>query len=65
MTAAQRALLPTTKRVGIRDHFNKLDRNSDYDGVELFTDRHKTFKPSWAGFGDYAFIGSAFSATGG
>lgn len=64
MTAAQRALLPTTKRVGIRDHFNKLDRNSDYDGVEL-TDRHKTFKPSWAGFGDYAFIGSAFSATGG
>lgn len=65
MTTAQRALLPTTKRVSIRDYFNKLDRNSDYDGVELFTDRHKAFKPSWAGFGDYASIGSAFSATGG
>lgn len=65
MTAAQRALLPTTKRVRVRNYFNKLDRNSDYDGVELFTDRRKTFKPSSAGFGDYASIGSAFSATGG
>jgi hypothetical protein len=65
MTAGQRALLPTTKRVSIRDYFNKLDRNSDYDGAELFTDRHRTFKASWAGFGDYAAIGSSFSATGG
>ncbi len=65
MTAAQRALLPTTKRVSIRDYFNKLDRNADYDGAEMFTDRRRTFRASWAGFGDYAAIGSAFSATGG
>lgn len=65
MTGAQQKLLPTAKRVDIRDYFNKLERNSDYDGDELFTDRHRTFKPSWAGFGDYAAIGSAFAPGGG
>jgi len=65
MTAVQQKLLPSAKRVDIRDYFNKLDRNSDYDGAELFTDRYKTFKPSWAGFGDYAAIGSAFTPGGG
>jgi len=45
MTASQQKFLPATKRVDIRDYFNKLERNSDYDGDELFTDRHKTFKP--------------------
>jgi hypothetical protein len=65
MTVAQQMLLPSAKRVDIRDYFNKLDRNSDYDGAELFTDRYKTFKPSWVGFGDYAAIGSAFTPGGG
>lgn len=65
MTASQQKFLPATKRVDIRDYFNKLERNSDYDGDELFTDRHKTFKPSWVGFGDYAAIGSAFTSGGG
>lgn len=65
MAVAQQMLLPPAKRVDIRDYFNKLDRNSDYDGAELFTDRHKTFKPSWVGFGDYAAIGSAFMPGGG
>lgn len=65
MTTAQQKLLPSGKRVDIRDYFNKLDRNSDYDGEELFTDRHRTFKASWAGFGDYASIGSAFTPGGG
>jgi len=65
MTAAQQKLLPVGKRVDIRDYFNKLERNSDYDGVELFTDRHRTFTPSWVGFGDYASIGSAFTPGGG
>ena len=65
MTATQRKLLPAKKRVDIRDYFNKQDRNSDYSGKELFTDRHKTYAPSWAGFGDYASIGSAFTPGGG
>jgi hypothetical protein len=65
MTAAQQKLLPSARRVDIRDYFNKLDRNSDYDGAELFTDRYKTLKPSWAGFGDYAAIGSSFTPGGG
>lgn len=65
MTAAQQKFLPSAKRVDIRDCFNKLERNSDYDGAELFTDRYVTFKPSWVGFGDYAAIGSAFTPGGG
>lgn len=65
MTSAQQKLLPAGKRVDIRDDFNKLERNSDYDGDETFTDRHKTFKPSCVGFGDFASIGSAFTPGGG
>lgn len=65
MATSQQALLPHTKRVDIRDNFNKLERNSDYYGVELFTDRHTTHKPSWIGFGDYATIGAAFTSGGG
>lgn len=64
MTTTQQNLLPFDKRVDICDYFNKLDRNSDYTGAEFFNDRHKTFKPSWAGFGDYAAIGTAFTPGG-
>lgn len=65
MTVAQQTLLPSARRVDIRDYFNKLVRNSDYNGAELFSERNKTFKPSWVGFGDYASIGSAFTPGGG
>lgn len=65
MSAAQQALLPSKKRVDIRDYFNRLERNADYAGEELFTDRHRTFEPKWLGFGDYAAIGSAFTPGGG
>lgn len=65
MAAAQQDLLHPAKRIDVRDYFNKLDRNSDYGGDELFTDRIKTYKPAWAGFGDYAAIGSAFTPGGG
>lgn len=64
ITSAQRALLPHAKAVDIRDEFNKLDRNADYGGPELFTDRHKTFSATGIGFGDYASIGSAFQSGG-
>lgn len=65
MTVAQQKLLPVKKRIDIRDYFNKQERNSDYSGREIFTDRVNTYKPSWAGFGDYASIGSAFAPGGG
>ena len=64
ITAAQRLFLPKSKFVDIRDDFNKLDRNADYGGPELFTDRHKTYASSGVGFGDYAAIGSAFQTGG-
>lgn len=65
ISSAQIKLLPKAKRVDIDDYFNKLDRNADYGGPELFTDKHKTFKSAAVGFGDYAAIGSAFTSGGG
>ena len=65
MTAMQQALLPKAKRVDVKDYFYKLERNSDYSGIELFTDRNTTFKPDWAGYGGYTSIGSAFQPGGG
>jgi len=64
MTSDHRSFLPKTKYVAIKDDFNKLERNADYDGQELFTDRVKTFSASGVGFGDYASIGSAFQSGG-
>lgn len=64
ITGIQRAMMPKAKYVAIQDNFNKLDRNADYGGRELFTDRHKTFSSSGIGFGDYAAIGAAFQASG-
>ncbi|HCY16206.1 MAG TPA: hypothetical protein DHV21_09565 [Curvibacter sp.] len=64
ITSAQRSMVPKSKYVAIQDDFNKLDRNADYGGPELFTDRHKTFSSNGVGFGDYAAIGSAFQASG-
>lgn len=64
MSAAQQAFLPLNKRVDIRDCFNKLSRNADYGVAEFFTDRHVSLA-GWAGFGDYATIGSEFNPGGG
>lgn len=64
MSAAQRTLLPVAKEVDIRDDFNKLERNKDYAGSELFTDRHKLVPSNYVGFGDFAAIGSAFQTGG-
>jgi len=65
MTAVQRGLLPKAKAVDIVDHFNKQARNADYSGIELFTDRHKTFNATGIGFGDYTVVGSLFQPGGG
>lgn len=65
MSAAHRALLPRDKVVDIRDDFQRKARNSDYEGVEFFTDRHLNFQNVAAGFGDYTILGATFEAGGG
>ena len=65
MSAAHRALLPRDKVVDIRDDFQRKARNSDYDGVEFFTDRHLNFQNEAVGFGDYTILGATFEAGGG
>jgi hypothetical protein len=65
MAAAQRSILPPGKAVDIRDRFNALTRNADYEGVEFFTDSHLTFRQNAVGFGDYSVIGSTYRDKGG
>jgi hypothetical protein len=65
MSAAHRAILPRDKVVDIRDDFQRRARNSDYDGMEFFTDRHLNFHEVAVGFGDYTVLGATFEAGGG
>ncbi len=65
MSATQVALLPTSKVIDIRDHFEKLARNADYSGQELFTDRHKAVGVGLRGIGDYTVIGRVLELGGG
>lgn len=65
MSAAHRALLPRAKVVDIRDDFQRKARNSDYEGIEFFTDRHLDFREVAVGFGDYTVLGATFEAGGG
>jgi hypothetical protein len=59
MSAHKQSLLPQTKRVDVRDYFNKLSRNADYGSPEFFSDRDSTFEADgWVGFGDYCCFGS-------
>lgn len=59
---AQVSLIPAKRLIDTRDHFNRLDRNSDYGGQEFFTDRHKVGNPS---IGDYATLGRRLEIGGG
>jgi hypothetical protein len=65
MSAAHRAMLPREKVVDIRDDFQRKARNSDYQGIEFFTDRHLNFQEVAVGFGDYTILGATFEAGGG
>ncbi|MEX3971729.1 sce7725 family protein [Paraburkholderia caribensis] len=65
MSAAHRALLPLNKVVDVRDDFQLKARNSDYEGVEFFTDRHLNYREVAVGFGDYTVLGATFQAGGG
>lgn len=64
ITASQLAQIPKSKRVFVRDNFNKLTRNADYGKPELFSDAHKTFPASGLGFGDFTVVGSVFTDSG-
>lgn len=64
-SAAQRSHLPTEKLFDVRDRFEKQERNADYSGVELFTDRHKMIPADHCGIGDYTMVGQGFSSGGG
>ncbi|MDY7046793.1 sce7725 family protein, partial [Virgibacillus sp. M23] len=65
VTAAQLALLPKEKLVDVRDSFNKMQRNADYDGVEFFTDRHKLVGRRICAVGDYTITGRSLDIGGG
>lgn len=57
--------LPREKLILLKDCFNRLNRNADYDGSELFTDRHRTYRQIAAGIADYLCIGRLFQPGGG
>jgi hypothetical protein len=66
LSATKQGLLPTGKRVDVRDRFKKQKKNAAYSGQEFFSDRHSTYKKDkWAGFGDYLCLGNEFSPGGG
>ena len=65
MSAARRAILPSSRAVDIRDHFAKCDRNADYPGPEFFSDDHLTYSINACGFGDYSITGARYVAGGG
>jgi len=65
MTSQQRAALPSSSAVDILENFNKLTRNADYSGVEIFSDQHKYFSGTGIGFGDFTITGRPFVDGGG
>jgi hypothetical protein len=62
---AFREALPRLRTVDVRDHFNMLERNADYEGNEYFSDGHLRFRGNAAGFGDYSVIGAVYHEGGG
>ena len=65
LSSKQLAMIPVGKLVDTRDHFNKLSRNADYNGRELFTDRHQQVGRSIAAVGDYMMVGRTLEVGGG
>jgi hypothetical protein len=59
--------IPLTRRVLIRDNFNRQTRNSDYPTeVEHFTDMNTTAgNPDGVNWGDYSIVGDDYSDGGG
>jgi hypothetical protein len=65
LAADLRTILPAGKAVEVRDRFNSLPRNADYNGSEYFTDGHLTFRQGAVGYGDFSVIGSTYRESGG
>lgn len=56
--------LPRAKVVLLKDCFNKMERNADYQGKEFFTDRHHMIPAQAEGLSDYLCVGSQFKDGG-
>ncbi|MBK5300096.1 MULTISPECIES: sce7725 family protein [Gammaproteobacteria] len=65
ISTAQLAEIPKNKIIDTRDFFNKLDRNADYSGRELFTDKHKNVGNNIYAIGDYTITGRKLEIGGG
>lgn len=65
ISAVQHSHIPKGKIIEIRDSFNKLDRNADYSGRELFTDKHKMIGTDAYAIGDYTITGRKLEIGGG
>ncbi|WP_339186291.1 sce7725 family protein [Paenibacillus sp. FSL R5-0490] len=51
-------------RVIIKDCFNRLSRNADYQSAEYYSDLICVYRPDFFGFGDYQVIGSGTGGGG-
>lgn len=65
ISLAQYKLIPKKKIIEVRDNFNKLKKNADYDGAEFFTDRHKLVGKEFLAIGDYTITGRVLEIGGG
>lgn len=65
ISSMQVSLIPKSKFIEVRDNFNKLKKNADYDGAEFFTDRHKEVGDTLQGVGDYTITGRSLEIGGG
>lgn len=65
ISSAQYKLIPKGKIIEVRDNFNKLKKNADYDGAEFFTDRHKLVGKEFLAIGDYTITGRSLEIGGG
>lgn len=65
ISSAQLKLIPKKLLIDIRDNFNKLKKNADYNGAEFFTDRHTLIGKEFLGVGDYTITGRSLEIGGG
>lgn len=57
--------IPKNKLIEVKDNFVKLDKNADYSGQEVFTDKHKKIGKTVLGIGDFTIVGKKLEIGGG
>ncbi|WP_289993608.1 sce7725 family protein [Photorhabdus laumondii] len=57
--------IPKNKLIEVKDNFVKLDKNADYSGQEIFTDKHKKIGKTVLGIGDFTIVGKKLEIGGG